>query len=57
MRGPEVARRVDGVAGRPAEAGADGDHEQGHGERADLGGGLAEGQQDEEEHEGADRPR
>src|SRR4029453_15760175 len=42
------------VAGGTAEGGADGDDEQGDGERADLARGVAEPQDDVDQHEGAD---
>src|SRR3712207_3272032 len=50
----EVAGGVDGVAGRPAEGGADADDEQGHRQRAELTGRVAEAQDDVDQDERAD---
>ena len=56
----EVTGRVDRVAGRATERGADADHEQGDGQRAERGeaavalASAAEADDDEDEHERAD---
>ena len=50
----EVTGGVDGVAGGATEGDTDADNQQGHGQRAEAGRRPAEGQDDEDQHEGAD---
>ena len=49
----QVTGRVDGVAGGSAQAQADDDDDQGHGQRAEPGGGLARGDDPGQQDEGA----
>ena len=52
--GAQVTRRVDGVAGRAAQGGADGHHQQGRSQRAQARGGGTEHDDHEHQHEGGD---